>query len=203
MIDLLDRFTEKQLIWLPEQGIGYYPVTDSPYDAAYFERVKSNAETEIGLRLQKARVTLVNKYTKGEVLDIGIGSGLFLSRKDTWGYDINPVAIEYLVRHRLYRHPSQGAESMTFWDSLEHIHDPTMYLNGAREYVFVSMPIYRDVDHLLGSKHYRKDEHCWYFTEDGLLRFMNYFGFECLESNDMETQIGREDIGTFVFKRTA
>jgi len=201
-MSLLDRFVDNQLIWMPELGIGYFPVTASPYDGEYFDRIKKNSATDIGMLLQKARVNLVNKYTKGEVLDIGIGSGLFLCRKNTFGYDINPVAVDYLIEHRLYRHPLKGANSMTFWDSLEHIHDPTMHLQGAREYVFVSCPIYKDAEHILRSKHFRKDEHCWYWTDEGLRRFMAYFGFECLESNDMETQIGREDIGSYVFKRT-
>jgi hypothetical protein len=199
---LIDRFAKSELIWLPEQGIGYFPVTESPYDAEYFERIQKNSGTNIGLALNAARVKLVNEYTRGEVLDIGIGSGAFLARKNpTFGYDINPVAVEWLRKHRLYREPWAGADSMTFWDSLEHIHDPTEYLMGCREYAFVSCPIYQNAEHILRSKHFRKDEHCWYWTEEGICRFMAYFSFELVEYNDMETQIGREDIGTFVFKR--
>ena len=134
-------------------------------------------------------------------MDIGIGSGAFLQRWNTYGYDINPKAIEYLIDNKLYRHPFKGGHGITFWDSLEHIHDPTMIIQGAKEYIFVSMPIYDDSNHILRSKHFRKDEHCWYFTENGLIMFMQYYGFECIEVNDMETQIGREDIKTFVFKR--
>jgi len=200
---MFSQFAQGQLQWLPEIGIGYYPVTDAPYDAAYFEKYQQMSGTNIGLTLNAARVKLVNKYTRGEVLDIGIGSGVFLGRKNpTFGYDINPVAVEWLKKNRLYREPWEGAESMTFWDSLEHIHDPTPYLQGCRTYAFVSCPIYESAEHILCSKHYRKDEHCWYWTEEGLCRFMSYFGFELVEHNLMETEIGREDIGTFVFKRT-
>jgi hypothetical protein len=199
-MSLIDRFAQAQLNWLPE--VGYYPVTESPYDAAYFEKIKKNAGTDIGLALNRARVHLVNKYTKGEVLDIGIGAGTFLARPDTYGFDINPVAVDWLLHHRLYRNPVGGAESMTFWDSLEHIHDPSDILKACEKYAFVSCPIYEDDAHILRSKHFRKDEHCWYWTEKGLCVFMSYFGFECQESNRMETDIGREDIGTFVFKRT-
>jgi hypothetical protein len=200
---IFGQFALGQLNWLPELGIGYFPVTESPYDEAYFDRIQANSGTNIGLGLNRARVHLVNKYTKDEVLDIGIGSGLFVaSRKNTVGYDINQKAIDWLIERKKYRHPFKGANSLTFWDSLEHIHDPTLHLQGAREYVFVSIPIFEDAAHILRSKHYRKDEHCWYFTTDGICRFMNYFGFELVEFNRMESDIGREDIGTFVFKRT-
>jgi hypothetical protein len=200
-MSILAHFFNNQLNWLPELGIGYFPVKESPYDAAYFAKYQEMSKTGIGLALQRARVHLVNKYTKADVLDIGIGSGLFLCRHNTYGYDINPVAVEYLIKHRLYRHPMRGATALTFWDSLEHIHDPSLHLQGAKEYVFVSCPIYENSEHILRSKHFRKDEHCWYWTEHGLITFMRHYGFELVESNRMESEIGREDIGTFFFHR--
>jgi len=74
-------------------------------------------------------------------------------------------------------------------------------LQGAKEFVFVSCPIYDDVEHVLRSKHFKPDEHCWYWTIKGLTTFMRIFGFEVQEINWMETEIGRESIATFVFKR--
>lgn len=201
---IYQQFSTDRLQWLPEVGIGYFPVREMPYDAAYFDKYVRMADTEIGRKLTEARVALVNKYTDGQVLDIGIGSGAFVqARPNTYGYDINPVAVEWLADNRLYRHPFRGADALAFWDSLEHIPDPTLMLQGARQYVFVSCPIYDDVMHILRSKHYRPDEHCWYWTIHGLFAFMSAFGFEPVEMNRMETELGREDIGTFVFKRTA
>jgi hypothetical protein len=203
-LGIFDQFSTNRLQWLPELGIGWYPVKESPYDAAYFEKYQLMADTEMGRQLTQARVALVNKYTDGQVLDIGIGSGQFVeARPCTWGYDINPVAVEWLAERKRYRHPFRGADALTFWDSLEHIHNPELLLQGAREYVFVSCPIYDNVMHILRSKHYRPDEHCWYWTVHGLFAFMSNFGFEPVEMNRMESAIGREDIGTFVFKRTA
>lgn len=202
--EIFSNFAESQLQWLPELGIGYYPVTAMPYDAEYFARYQAMKDTEIGLKLNHARIELVNQYTNDDVLDIGIGSGAFVeARAKTYGYDINPHAVEWLVKHKAYRHPFKGANSLTFWDSLEHIHNPTLILQGAKEYVFVSCPIYENLDHLLQSKHYRKDEHCHYWTVQGLLTFMDYFGFERIDENWIESELGREDIGTFVFKRKA
>jgi hypothetical protein len=67
-------------------------------------------------------------------------------------------------------------------------------------YVFVSIPIFKDSDHILKSKHYRKDEHYWYFTDSGFKYFMDINGFDFIESNTMESELGRESIGTYVFK---
>jgi hypothetical protein len=49
-----------------------------PYDENYFAKYEIMAETPIGIKLNQARVDLVNKYTKLDVLDIGIGSGTFI-----------------------------------------------------------------------------------------------------------------------------
>jgi SAM-dependent methyltransferase len=199
---IFESFADGELNWLPEIGIGYYPVKDAPYNEDYFAKYQVMAETEIGIALNQARLDLVNKYTKLDVLDIGIGSGAFVqARENSYGFDINPYAVDWLIERGLYRHPFRGANSLTFWDSLEHIHDPRMHLQNAKEYVFVSCPIYRDAEHIKASKHFRKDEHCWYWTHDGLLIFMFAFGFELIEHNTMESDLGREDIGTFVFKR--
>jgi hypothetical protein len=199
---IFETFAQDNLQWLPEVGIGYYPVRDMVYNEDYFAKYQMMADTEIGLRLNAARIDLVNKYTKLDVLDIGIGSGAFvIGRENTYGYDINKSAVEWLIERKLYRHPFKGANSLTFWDSLEHIHDPRLHLSGVKEYVFISAPIYIDSEHIKKSKHFRKDEHCWYWTHDGLVTFMDAFEFELVESNNMESLIGREDIETFVFKR--
>jgi hypothetical protein len=202
MNEILTKFIDNELAWMPEVGIGYYPVTQSPYDADYFAKYQVMADTDIGRKLNQARINLVNKYTLDKVLDIGIGSGAFVEGRDnTFGHDINQHAVKWLIERKKYLHPFRGANSMTFWDSLEHIHNPKLMLQGAKEYVFISCPIYDDLSHLLKSKHYRKDEHCWYWTVEGITTFMSMFGFEIKETNRMETEIGREDIATFVFKR--
>lgn len=201
---MLEKLQSSSLQWYEEFGIGYYPVTEQPYDNAYFERYKLMANTEIGVALNEVRIDLVNKYTQDEVLDIGVGSGAFVkARKNTKGWDINPCAKKWLSDNKLLKNPIKSTNSLTFWDSLEHIHSPKNLLQSAKEYVFVSCPIYTDLNHLQKSKHFRTDEHCWYWTYAGLIYFMKYYGFELIESNWQETEIGREDIGSFVFKRIA
>lgn len=204
---LFDTFAEATLTWWEEHGIGYYPVKAgiAPYDEEYFKRYQRQADTEIGRKLMSARVGFVNRhYPARTLIDIGIGSGAFIeARRNTFGYDVNPFALQWLGARSLYWNINNGAKlpSVSFWDVLEHIHDFHDIVNRVEEWVFVSIPIFENAAHVLRSKHYRKDEHVWYFTADGLIRTFNWLGFDCVEHNYQEELIGREDIGSFAFRR--
>ena len=127
----------------------------------------------------------------------------FCEDMDCAGFDINPKAIEWLKKERRWHNllmSEKPVDHLTFWDSLEHIHDPETILSRVKDSVFVSMPIYENAEHILKSKHFRKDEHCWYFTDDGLKLFMSLFGFEC-ERQSTGEQLYREDIHTYHFRR--
>lgn len=201
----LQRAAADHLLWIEGQGVGYFEVTDQPYDQAYFDRYADQAESEIGGRLMTARAALVAKHWSGGVVDVGIGSGAFLdARRDPRdrGFDVNPVGIEWLelggMFQDIYAEPAGAA---TFWDSLEHIRRPDLALARVRTAAFVSLPIFRDVAHVLASKHFRPDEHYWYWTRAGFLTFADRCGFAVVEHNTMESLIGREDIETFVLAR--
>jgi len=66
---------------------------------------------------------------------------------------------------------------------------------------FVSLPIFRDAHHARTSKHFRPDEHYWYWTRAGFIWFAERCGFSVIEHNTMESLAGREDIETFVLAR--
>jgi SAM-dependent methyltransferase len=197
------------LVWLPERGMGYYPVTEQPYDAAYFEKYRGYAETELGRQLTAQRVAMVCRHLLpgAVVLDVGIGSGQFVEAiaEAGWaslGFDINPAGVEWLLEGGRFWDPrEQAVEALTFWDALEHIPDPAAYLAGAREWVFVSLPIFDGPEQVLRSKHFRPDEHCWYWTREGLINWMAHHRFRCVEHNTNETLLGREDVHSFAFRR--
>lgn len=190
-----------KLAWNEHLGIGYLEVTESPYDASYFDKYVSYEHTDIGHDLNIARQTLAAKYPHDELLDIGIGSGIFIrDLENAYGYDINPKAVEYLKSVDQWLEP-RAIDMMTFWDSLEHIPHPEELLQLIKKYAIISTPIYTDKEHVLRSKHFRPDEHCWYFTIHGMIYFMEKQGFDCVEYNRIESDLGREDIGTFVFAR--
>lgn len=190
------------MTWWPELGIGWFPVREQPYDAAYWERYRRMDRTPVGEKLTQARIDLVECFWNGDVIDVGIGGGRFVSEKrGAYGFDVNPHAVAWLRETGMGRDPYLGSDALCFWDSLEHIHNPAPLLAQCRVYVFVSCPVFSGPEHVLRSKHFRRDEHCWYFTPDGLGCFMKRFGFEECHRNSMEQALGREDIETFVFRR--
>jgi len=205
MDSYFSNLQKDSLLWLPEHGIGYYPVKESPYDSAYFDKYVKYANTSMGIKLTEARVKFVDKYWKSNIVDIGIGCGDFIEKRKnskTFGFDINPKGVKWLCGRNIFFDPSkQKIEGATFWDSLEHIHDPNPILRNVTNWIFVSIPIYRDAEHILKSKHFRKDEHCWYFTNKGFLSWMASKGFECVEISQFESILGRQDIWSYVFKR--
>lgn len=204
------HWAQQELVWLPSRGMGWYPVTEAPYDAAYFAKYEEYADTPMGAALDAVRVGLVRRHTDGGTLvDVGIGCGAFLEAlhgagRGGYGYDINPAGVAWLEGRSLWRDPyTEPVDILTFWDVLEHVHDPSELLANCREWVFCSLPIFEGPDHALASKHFRPDEHCWYWTREGLVTWMRAHGFRLVEHGTPECELGREDIHTFAFCRGA
>lgn len=205
---------QSELVWYPERGYGFYPVeADGVYSADYWERYRRQDRTDIGDALNSCRLSMVNRWHERntELCDIGIGGGRFLEDCGAmlggglvYGYDVNPTAVDWLVSRKRFADPYEREfPTLTFWDSLEHIEDPSEILRSARGFVFVSLPIFTGPEHVLRSKHFRKDEHFHYWTRASFVRYMQDLGFELLEANTMEQDAGREDIESFAFKRIA
>lgn len=203
---VFDAWRRDGLVWLPEKGMGFYPVDpeDEPYDEDYFRKYQEYAATPRGRAITSARVDLVAAHHAGELVDVGIGCGDFIQARgpETYGCDVNPVGVRWLHERGLYRDPYHGSvEAVSLWDVLEHLPFPAALLANVRTWVFTCLPVFRDDRHLLASKHFRKDEHRWYWTREGLLEWFGAHGFRCVEESDSETQLGREDIRTFAFRR--
>jgi hypothetical protein len=208
LFPLIDTLRKRDsLQWFAELGLGYYPVQMRPvdvYNEAYFAKYQGYAETELGKRLNDIRIKFVRRFYDGNVVDVGVGCGSFVRAigGGSRGYDISPTAVRWLIGEDLFRDPyKHGAEAVTFWDSMEHIEDFSALLDHVTRYVFVSVPIFKSLDHVLRSKHYRKIEHCWYFTSNGLVRLMSRLGWELIGANDDESRAGREHIGSFAFQK--
>lgn len=202
---LFSDVIRRGFVWLPEIGMGRYPVTRThrPYDAEYFSRYQAMADTSMGRQLTAVRIQLVARHYIGPLLDVGIGAGQFVeARPNTRGFDVNPAGIEWLNQRGLWadlygdRYPA-----LSFWDSLEHIDRPDIAVAKAERFVFVSVPIFESGDHVLRSKHFRKTEHIWYWTHDGLIKWFAQQGFKLLEHNTCESTLGREGIGSYAFRR--
>lgn len=196
------------VVWLPEKGMGFSGSAlraPSIYDESYWSNYEQRAATPMGARLSELRIHTVNRYLgdNGELVDVGIGCGDFITRRGhTYGYDVNPVAVEWLRQRNLWFDPyAMKIKAASFWDVLEHIHDPAQPLANVDRFAFISMPIYQDGEHVLRSKHYKPNEHIWYWSRDGLIGWMRSQGFECVEHGTPESLLGREAIESFVFER--
>lgn len=192
------------LVFLPELGIGRYPVPKNrPYDESYFANYQKLANTEMGHELTQARIHLVKRHYKGPVLDVGIGAGQFVdSRPDTLGFDVNPVGVAWLNERGGYVDLyAKKWPVLTMWDVLEHIDEPDLAVQQATKFVFVSIPIFADAGDIVRSHHFRKTEHIWYFTDDGIKRWFAEQGFECVEQNTLECHLGRKGVASYAFRR--
>jgi SAM-dependent methyltransferase len=176
------------------------------YDKSYFENYVHREDSEIARKLNVARTSLSEKYCDC-VVDVGVGSGEFIkkSKIKVLGYDINPVGVKWLEERGLftdiYDEVPVEVRGFTLWDTLEHIQNPQKLLKCVRpgDFLFVSMPIFSEIEKVRESKHYKPGEHLYYFEKNGLIIFLDDSGFSLVEYNDKETQAGREGIGSFVF----
>lgn len=173
------------------------------YDQQYLDYYRGLMGTDIAKALNAGRRAMVERYFDGPILDVGIGSGEFLgtSPAGSCGVDVNPHAVEMLKAANQYSEDVSAFGAVTFWDSLEHIEAPEVYLKRVRRgaFVFVALPIFADLTKIRDSKHYKPSEHLYYFTEQGFIDWMALYGFRLLEVSSHETDAGRESIGAYAF----
>lgn len=198
-----------ELNYCPNEGIMYQRdmTTSVEYDKDYFEKYIKYENTNIAKGLNEGRTAITEKYCRS-ILDIGIGSGEFIkaSKIKVFGFDINPLAVKWLEENNIFADPYKNmpdVNGFTFWDSLEHIPNPheLISLIPSGFYIFISMPILNDLTKIRNSKHYKPNEHYYYFTSNGMIKWMQDYGFTLIEMSDFETRSGREDITTFVFNK--
>lgn len=178
------------------------------YDENYFGNYVQREDTEIANKLNDARIATSHKYANC-ILDIGIGSGEFInkSKVKTYGFDINEAGINWLKEKGLFVDPyinvPADVNGWSFWDVIEHVPEPQVLFSciPSGHYVFVSIPIFEDVTAVRKSKHFKPNEHYYYFSRNGFVIFMEDSGFRFIEWNEDETTAGREGIMTFTFKK--
>lgn len=192
-----------ELKWTKRRWMGFLDIIPRAYDEGYFDKYVHYKQTDTGKLITFSRIEFVNKHHEGDLLDIGIGSGHFVeSRPNTYGFDINPKGIAWLMERGIFRDPEGHAfQAYSFFDSFEHIKDPSPILDSMKSgtRLFISIPIFKDQEHVLRSKHFRPDEHYWYFTAIGFIQYMLKHRFTLLDVDDFETRLGREDIISFAF----
>lgn len=175
------------------------------YDGAYWDKCSGYEGQEIAQKINAGRVALVKRwYGDGPMVDIGIGSGEFIkTRPHTWGIDVNPVAVSWLMRNGYYANYLSEFEAFSLWDVIEHVETPDCYFAKmpAESFIFISLPIFNDLRRIRESKHYRPGEHLTYWSEAGFVNWMGQRGFRLLERQDYETAAGRDSILSFAFHK--
>jgi hypothetical protein len=194
---------DKGLLWDDTKMMGFYPVIDPVYGPDYWAKYEGYGKTPMGKAITACRAWFVGQCLKPDeqLLDVGIGSGDFVrSRPNTFGQDVNPVALAWLQGLDLLGNYDE-IPNYSFWDTLEHILDAKGVVAKIKNYCFVSLPIFRDREHVLKSKHFRPDEHYWYWTEVGLINWFDEQGFALRRMTSIESVLGREDIMSYAFQR--
>lgn len=201
---LFMRAAREGLVWIEHLGMGWYPVRATAQEAGYFEHYRKLAGTTMGQALTARRVQFVADNYTGPLVDVGVGCGAFVEARGggTYGFDVTEEAIGWLREKGLWWSPHvTPVDAAAFWDSLEHIPEPRKIVDQVRRWLFVSMPIYRGLEHLLKSKHFKPQEHVWYWTRRGLVEWMRDAGFALRSHSTFESDLGREDIESFAFQR--
>jgi hypothetical protein len=181
------------------------------YDESYFENYVKLEGKEIAHKLNQNRVQMVQKLGCSQVLDIGIGSGEFMRNCEVagiaaHGFDINEVAVAKLKAAGKFLDPyakplPDYIQAVTMWDAMEHMRRPSDLLSSLPNgtFVLLSLPIFLDLSLVTSSKHYKPDEHFYYYTSPGLIKFYEDLGYKFLGLNDGEVKAGREDVMSFSF----
>ena len=196
---------DNSLLWWPDRGMGFHPAPPIDYQQDYWEEYLNRDKSPIGSALTYARVNFVRKYISDDInalIDIGIGGGRFVREANCWGFDINESAIKWLRARDRFTNPlTIEPDAISCWDSLEHMPKPWKLLKRVKTWLFVSLPIFTQPHAITRSKHYKPGEHIWYFTHDGFVEWCDAQGFDLVEFNTQESDLGREGIVTYAFKR--
>jgi len=192
------------LKWSSELEIGYLRSDGYEYGDEYWEKYQSYVN-DFGIKLTSARVEFASRFLCPEsaLCDVGIGSGQFVEAMKCSGYDVNQHAVTWLIDKQRYADPHLVKfDTLTFWDVLEHVDDPSELLSRVKQ-VIISVPIHESLEACLKSKHLRPGEHIWHFTDKGIVNFMKLYGFKLRDKSNFETELGREDILSYCFERSS
>lgn len=197
-VGLTDTF-----VWSDQKGYGFHTRPAMLYTGDYFEHYQKLDSTKMGMLLTRARLELVDRYTRLTAnVDIGIGGGRFVQESGGYGFDVCEAAVKWLGKNFVDPY-KQKVSSVTCWDSLEHIPEPEKLLAQVKDWLFVSLPVCDTQAEWLQSRHFKPAEHIHYWSAQGLIAWCAEQGFECVEMNRVESDLGREGIMSFAFKRVA
>lgn len=133
------------------------------------------------------------------ICDYGYGNGNFLKYCTTkghecFGYDISNYPLPRSCK-RIYNQFAIEADVLTFFDSLEHIHESDLvsFLKSKKvKYLVISVPHYHEslgFEWFVDWKHRRPNEHFHHFDTHGLKSLLQESGYEVIYIGNDEDKI--------------
>ncbi|MBM3419515.1 MAG: class I SAM-dependent methyltransferase [Bacteroidetes bacterium] len=158
---------------------------------------------KIMLGVKSGTLKRITNKRNGRLLDIGAGTGHFVSKMQSIGWEAQGIEVSEDARNyalqvnkaKLASSPGEidissgGFDVVTLWHVLEHIHDPGGYLQFIHKalndtgILAVAVPNIVSAD----SKHYRGDwaaldapRHLWHFNRETLNSLISRYGFSLI-----------------------
>jgi hypothetical protein len=211
LIRHFDCSLDRDLMVVPHRGIAYQSDMSKgrvEYGDAYMIKVQAYEGNAIAKAVIAGRCEMLGRhlYPGHRVLDFGAGTGEFVRTANAEGYavkgfEVMKQAVARLKEQELYADNPHEFDAVCLWDTIEHMENPHLLLQGIRKgaHLFVSLPMFEDLNTIRLSKHYRPGEHLYYFTCQGFIDYMKLYGFRGVEASRHEIVAGRENIGAFAF----
>ena len=164
------------------------------------------AEEHLWKEFLKKKMTQIQRFkTEGKLLDVGCGIGTFLeeakrARFKIYGVDIIDFAVEYCQQRglkRVYkgtltdsRFPSSSFDIVTVFHTLEHMWDPSAFLDEAKRILrfqgilMICVPDRKSLTARLMGKNwfdYYHYQHLFFFEEKTLINYLEKSGFRVLK----------------------
>ncbi len=158
-----------------------------------------------------AKRKMLQQFTgmdKGNVLDIGCGTGAFLHSMQQAGWQITGLEpddrarknakqlfnIDTLPSHEIFNLPQNSFDAITMWHVLEHVHQLHEYIKQIKNLLtsngrlFVAVPNYTSYDAAVYQQYwaaYDVPRHLYHFSPAGIKALMKQHGLEVIQTKPM------------------
>lgn len=203
------RFTQN----VPEQeDIGlYYQSEDYISHSDTTEGLVSKLYHKVRKRTLQQKRSLVEKFTqlkKGNILDIGCGTGAFLNTMHKASWTITGLEPDENARQKaielyglktetldmLFSLPAESFDAITMWHVLEHVHDLHGYVSQLKNLLkpagnlFIAVPNHTSYDEEVYKEFwaaYDVPRHLYHFSPQAMQELLSMHGFEVVSKKPM------------------
>ncbi len=159
------------------------------------------------LRSKRKTVVQFAQKQSGTLIDIGCGTGDFLMKMKNNGWEICGVEVNQearklaesntgstIMNQKEFFQSEQKYDVITFWHSLEHLHELKTYLQkisislNANGVAIIAVPNYNSYD----AEYYQKDwsaydapRHLYHFSSKSMINLMGSFNFKLIHNKQM------------------